>query len=599
LRACIEDALDLLSTKAVEKKLDLAYQMDDGIPPRVVGDVTRLRQVLVNLISNGIKFTEKGEVVVQVKLLSAHKPEDDKCHLQFSVRDTGIGIPVDRLARLFKSFSQVDVSTTRQYGGTGLGLAISKRLVELMDGKLWVESVPQKGSMFHFTLPMRVAQETSIQRLEGRQPQLADLRLLVVDDNPTNCRILTLQTSKWGMIPRGAQNAPQALEWIRSGETFDLAILDMQMPEMNGLMLATEIRKIPHATAMPLVLLTSMGVRADSPEFSKAEFATCLTKPIKPAQLHEVLIRVVSGAKTQTKKAPPTSKLDPAMAQRLPLRVLLCDDNTINQKVGIRLLQQMGYKPDLAVNGLQALAAFDRQPYDLVFMDVQMPEMDGLEATRIIRERQQKRSEHPNYKSSIVIVAMTANAMTGDRERCLACGMDDYLPKPVRPEDIRTIVERWGPVTTMPEPPSPKVAQTETATAALQSKSGSPTTVESDPPVNMERLHDFTSGNADDLRELINLYLKQTGEQITQLIAAVKAGSAPEVRRLAHSCAGASATCGMGGIVPLLQELEREGDQGKLTNAVELSQRVEKEFNRISDYLEAYLAGQPHLAIRS
>jgi CheY-like chemotaxis protein/HPt (histidine-containing phosphotransfer) domain-containing protein len=364
-------------------------------------------------------------------------------------------------------------------------------------------------------------------------------------------------------------------------------------------MLATEIRKIPHATAMPLVLLTSMGVRADSPEFSKAEFATCLTKPIKPAQLHEVLIRVVSGAKTQTKKAPPTSKLDPAMAQRLPLRVLLCDDNTINQKVGIRLLQQMGYKPDLAVNGLQALAAFDRQPYDLVFMDVQMPEMDGLEATRIIRERQQKRSEHPNYKSSIVIVAMTANAMTGDRERCLACGMDDYLPKPVRPEDIRTIVERWGPVTTMPEPPSPKVAQTETATAALQSKSGSPTTVESDPPVNMERLHDFTSGNADDLRELINLYLKQTGEQITQLIAAVKAGSAPEVRRLAHSCAGASATCGMGGIVPLLQELEREGDQGKLTNAVELSQRVEKEFNRISDYLEAYLAGQPHLAIRS
>jgi CheY-like chemotaxis protein len=599
LRACIEDALDLLATKAAEKKLDLAYQMDDGIPARVVSDVTRLRQVLVNLISNGIKFTEAGEVVVQVKLLSAHKPEDDKCHLQFSVRDTGIGIPVDRLARLFQSFTQADISTTRKYGGTGLGLAISKRLVELMDGKMWVESVPQKGSTFHFTLPLRVAQEASLQYLEGRQPQLADLRLLVVDDNPTNCRILTLQTSKWGMIPRGSQNALQALEWIKSGEMFDLAILDMQMPRMDGLTLAAEIRKIPHATAMPLVLLTSMGVRADSPKFSKAAFAACLTKPIKPAQLHEVLIRVVSGAKTQTKKAPLPSKLDPAMAQRTPLRVLVCDDNVINQKVGIRLLQQMGYKPDLAANGVQALTALDRQPYDLIFMDVQMPEMDGLEATRVIRERQKKGKQHPNYKSSIIIVAMTANAMTGDREKCLSSGMDDYLSKPVRPEDIRTIVERWGSAAALPEPPSASVAQTETATASLHSKSGPPSTVETDPPVNMERLHDFTSGNADDLRELINLYLKQTSEQITQLLAAVSAGSAPEVRRLAHSCAGASATCGMSGIVPLLQELEREGDAGKLTHAAELSQRVKKEFNRICVFLEAYLARQSNLAAKS
>jgi CheY-like chemotaxis protein len=599
LRACIEDALDLLATKAAEKKLDLAYQMDDGIPARVVGDVTRLRQVLVNLLSNGIKFTEAGEVVVQVKLLSAHKPEDDKCHLQFSVCDTGIGIPVDRLARLFQSFTQADISTTRKYGGTGLGLAISKRLVELMDGKMWVESIPQKGSTFHFTLPLRVAQESSLQHLEGRQPQLADLRLLVVDDNPTNCRILTLQTSKWGMIPRGTQNGPQALEWVKSGELFDLAILDMQMPGMDGLMLAAEIRKIPHATAMPLVLLTSMGVRADSPEFSKAAFATCLTKPIKPAQLHEVLIRVISGTKTQPKKAPVLSKLDPAMAQRLPLRVLLCDDNVINQKVGMRLLQQMGYKPDLAANGLQALTALDRQPYDLIFMDVQMPEMDGLEATRVIRERQTKRSQHPHYKSSIIIVAMTANAMTGDREKCLAAGMDDYLSKPVRPEDVRTIVERWGSAAAMPEPPAPTVARTETATAALHSKSGPPTTVETNPPVNMERLHDFTNGNADDLRELINLYLKQTSEQITQLLAAVKAGAAPEVRRLAHSCAGASATCGMSGIVPLLQELEREGDAGELIHAAELSQRVEMEFNRICEFLEAYLARQSNLTAKS
>ena len=599
LRACIEDALDLLAPKATEKKLDLAYQMDDGIPARVVGDVTRLRQIVVNLLSNGIKFTDTGEVVVQVKLLSAPKPGDDTCHLQFSVCDTGIGIPADRLQRLFKTFSQADVSTTRHYGGTGLGLCISKKLVELMAGKMWVESVPHKGSRFHFTLPMRVAEEVSIQHLMGRQPQLADLRLLVVDDNPTNCRILTLQTSKWGMITRGTQNAAQALDWINAGEKFDLAILDMQMPGMDGVMLAHEIRKIPSANLMPLVLLTSMGVRTDAPEFSQASFATSLTKPIKPAQLHEVLIRVVSGVKAQTKKAPTPSKLDPLMAQRMPLRVLLCDDNTINQKVGVRLLQQMGYKPDLAANGVQALAALNCLPYDLVFMDVQMPEMDGLEATRNIRERQRSRAQYPNYKSSIIIVAMTANAMTGDRDKCLAAGMDDYLSKPVRPEDIRNIIERWGATASAPEPPAATVSQTETATAAFNYNAASPATVDTNPPVDMERLHDFTNGNAEDLRDLINLYLKQTGEQVAQLLAAAQAGSAPDVRRLSHSCAGASATCGMGRIVPPLRELERDADEGRLDHAIELSNQVEQEFIRIKNFLDDYLAKQPALSVQS
>src|SRR5947208_8904261 len=268
LRQCVEEALDLLAAGAAEKRMEIAYQMDDGIPPRVVGDVTRLRQVLVNLLSNGIKFTAAGEVVVQVKILSAppsNSEPADTWHLQFSVRDTGIGIPVDRLARLFKSFSQADASTTRQFGGTGLGLAISKRLVELMGGKMWVESVPQKGSTFHFTLPLRPAPAPSSLPLQGRQPQLADLRLLIVDDNATNCRILTLQTSKWGMVSRATQDAAQALEWLRAGEHFDLVILDMQMPGMDGLMLAGEIRKLPQTARIPLVLLTSMGVRADDP----------------------------------------------------------------------------------------------------------------------------------------------------------------------------------------------------------------------------------------------------------------------------------------------------------------------------------------------
>ncbi len=595
LRSCIEDALDLLAAKAAEKKLDIAYQIEDGIPAHVLGDITRLRQILVNLVSNGIKFTQSGEVVVQVKLLSGPSSGSDKWHLHFSVRDTGIGIPVDRLARLFKSFSQADASTTRHYGGTGLGLAISKRLVELMDGKMWVESVPQKGSTFHFTLPMHTAPapEGRLVNLEARQPQLADLRLLIVDDNPTNCRILSLQAGKWGMMPRSAQHAAQALEFLKAGETFDLAILDMQMPGMDGVMLATEIRKMPSATMMPLVLLTSMGVRSDNPDFAGAAFASCLTKPIKPAQLHEVLLRVISGAKPVAKKSPIPSKLDPTLSQRMPLRLLLCDDNAINQKVAARLIQQMGYKPDIAGNGLEALAALDRQQYDLIFMDIQMPEMDGMEATRVIRERQRDRARYPNYKSSIVIVAMTANAMTGDREKCIAGGMDDYLSKPVRPEDVRKVIERWASTATVPEPTAPKVSQTATAT-------GSPSPVEKQPnepsPVDMERLLDFTNGNPDDLRDLISLYLKQTGEQVEQLAAAVQAGSAPEVRRLAHSCAGASATCGMSRIVPLLRELEKQGNDGRLTNAPELSEKVAAEFNRIRLYLEDYLQKQTALA---
>jgi CheY-like chemotaxis protein/HPt (histidine-containing phosphotransfer) domain-containing protein len=592
LRSCVEDALDLLATKAAEKKLDLAYQMDDSVPAQVLGDVTRVRQVLVNLLSNGIKFTAAGEVVVQVKTLAAPSfvsGSQEPWHLQFSVRDTGIGIPVDRLARLFKSFSQADASTTRQYGGTGLGLAISKRLVELMGGKMWVESVPEKGSTFHFTLPAHPAPEVPRKALEGPQPQLTRLRLLIVDDNPTNCRILELQTTKWGMIPRGTQSGSQALEWLRGGESFDLAILDMQMPGMDGLMLASEIRKLPSATAMPLVLLTSMGVRSDHKEFANTAFASCLTKPIKPAQLHEVLVRALSGAQPLPRKPNANARLDPTLAKRLPLRVLLCDDNLINQKVALRLLQQMGYRADLAANGSEALGALGRQPYDLIFMDVMMPEMGGLEATAIIRERQRDPSRFPNYKTPIIIVAMTANAMQGDREKCLAAGMDDYLAKPVRIEDMRTIVERWATLATSP-------GMSEEPAHSL-SPVGQPQAHDS--PVEMERILEFTEGKPENLRELIQLYLKQTGDQITQLRAAVQASQPQEVRRLAHSCAGASATCGMRRLVSTLRELERQGIENQLTNAQEMSEEACREFERIRVYLEDYLAKQSHVASES
>lgn len=591
LRAVLEDSLDLLAARAGEKKLDLAYQMDDGIPASVLGDVTRLRQVLVNLMGNAVKFTECGEVETQVKVLSSPQPgiSDRLWHLHFSVRDTGIGIPVERLAKLFRPFTQADASTARHYGGTGLGLAISKRLVEIMGGKMWAESLPGKGSTFHFTLSLPSAQSAKPAALEGRQAQLANLRLLVVDDNLTNSRILTLQAAKWGMHAQGAQSAQQALDWLRAGEKFDLAILDMQMPGMDGLMLAAEIRKLPTVAAMPLVLLTSMGVKSDSPEFAAAAFASCLTKPIKPTQLLEVLVRAISGAKPVTQMATASAKLDPKLASRLPLRVLLCDDNTINQKVAVRLLQQMGYRPDVAANGKQALARLDTQAYDLVFMDVMMPEMDGLEATREIRLRQQDAARHPNYSSPIVIVAMTASAMQGDREKCINSGMDDYLAKPVRLEDVRAIIERWG--TSLA---SGETLDAGIKAAAPESKVAAPAA--ENPPVDMERLRELTDGTENGLRELVNLYLEQTTMQLEQLQKAVAENQTAEVRRIAHSCAGASATCGMNEIVPLLREMERQGFENQLTSAPALCADALREFARIRAFLAPYSRPADELA---
>jgi CheY-like chemotaxis protein/nitrogen-specific signal transduction histidine kinase len=595
LRACVEEALDLLATKGAEKKLDLAYQMDDVVPVQVVGDVTRLRQVLVNLLSNGIKFTHSGEVVVEVRTLAAptaNPAAQEPWHLHFLVRDTGIGIPVDRLARLFKSFSQADASTTRHYGGTGLGLAISKRLVELMGGKMWVESVPQKGSTFHFTLSLGAAPVSSPPASTGNQTPLAALRVLIVDDNSTNCRLLTSQTSKWGMAPHTTQTAGQALEWLRAGQTFDLAILDMQMPEMDGLTLAAEIRKLPGQATLPMVLLTSVGIRKETPDFTRAGFVCCLNKPIKPAQLRDALARATSDARPAPSPVSTGAKLDPNLARRLPLRVLLCDDNVINQKVAVRLLQQMGYRADVAANGIEGLAALDRQPYDLIFMDVMMPEMGGLDATRHIRERQRNPSEFPNYKSPLVIIAMTASAMQGDREKCLAAGMDDYIAKPVRLEDVRAMVERWGPIAGATQPPQ-SAAQPAPAAASAGATAGAQAAA--DAPVDMERLLEFTDGSVENLRELVDLYLTQTSEQLEQLEAAAAAAAPAEVRRLAHSCAGASATCGMRRLVPMLRELERQGVEGQLTNPTQLCAQVNREFRCIRQFLEQHLAKQPDL----
>ncbi|MEY4387468.1 MAG: hypothetical protein RLY20_2751 [Verrucomicrobiota bacterium] len=591
LNTCVEDALDLLAARATEKKIELAFQIESGIPTKLLGDSTRLRQVLVNLVGNGVKFTNQGEVVVDVQVTSA--PENSEASnqpwlLHFSVRDTGIGISPTQISRLFKAFSQADASTTRIFGGTGLGLVISKRLVELMGGKMWVESTPGQGSTFHFSIPFIAAPKTVRPLIHAAAPELAGLKMLIVDDNQTNCRILKLQAAKWGLDATTATSGREALEILRGNTPFAVAILDMQMPGLDGLMLAAEIRQLAAHANLPLVLLTSMGVRTDSPEFTTARFVCNLNKPVKPGKLRDALIHAVAGAKPAPAPVRLTTpgKLDPQMAARLPLRVMVCDDNTINQKVAQRILAQMGYHAAVTSNGREAVDAINREHFDLVFMDLQMPEMNGLEATQVIRERQQQTSQFPNFSPPVIVVAMTASAMVGDRDKCIASGMDDYVSKPVRPDDLRAVIEKWGAkVKGAPALESAAEVGGETQSSAMPKKT------KLIPAVDVERLMEFSDGTVESLRELINLYLDQTRKQLDQLKSMTASDNAPEVRRIAHSSAGASATCGMVTLAPLLRELEHLGASGSLQGAIELNEKCEQEFARIREQLLALLAG--------
>ena len=484
LRECVESALDLVKLRAAERGLELACEIAGDIPLAIAGDVTRLRQILVNLLNNAVKFTEQGEVVVTVTRDATDRrgeaPGGESASaasgfasgaspLHFTVRDTGIGIPTDRLNRLFRAFSQVDASTTRKYGGTGLGLAVSKRLSELMGGTMWVESegVPGKGSAFHFTIQAPKATELPKRsHLHGESPELRGRSVLIVDDNATNLRILTLQTQSWGLQPRATGSPHEALEWVRQGVRFDLAILDLHMPEMDGVELAEAIRHVgaglapaPVASAgpvpapPPLILLSSLG--GYGREIPPGLFVASLTKPLKASALFDSLVGVFAGQRAPgPAPASVPARPDAEMAQRQPLRILLAEDYVVNQKLALRLLAQMGYRADVAANGLETIQALERQPYDVVLMDVQMPEMDGLEATRQIRSRSLASSAGTNAEQQGYrwprIIAMTANAMQGDREICLEAGMDDYVSKPIRVEELIQALARCQPVAPRP-----------------------------------------------------------------------------------------------------------------------------------------------------
>jgi len=424
LRECVESALDLTAGRAVEKGLDIAYIIDDDVPAGIKSDVTRLRQILINLLSNAIKFTEKGEVVLSVK------KDKNQNKMFFTVRDTGIGISESHMGHLFQSFSQADSSTTRKFGGTGLGLAISKRLAEMMGGEMHAESEGiGKGAKFIFTIqaePANIAVRKNARDIKGIQSIFHNKNILIVDDNATNRRILALQTEKWGMVPHETEHPPEALAWIKDGKHFDLAILDLQMPEMDGIMLTREIRKLRDEKSLPVVLLTSLGRREIGAE--DVEFAAYLTKPLKPSALYDTLAGLFAKSVISPKPESAKPVKDTELGKRHPLRILLAEDNAVNQKLALRILEQMGYRADVASNGIEAVESIERQIYDVILMDVQMPEMDGLDATREIRKLIHATQPH--------IIAMTANALEGDREMCLAAGMNDYISKPIRVNEL-------------------------------------------------------------------------------------------------------------------------------------------------------------------
>ncbi len=574
LHTCIEEALDLLAPRAAEKQLNLAYIVQDAIPQILVTDVTRLRQILVNLISNAVKFTHQGEVVIEVKIAShglrdlepgKEKDTDFIRHpelwrLHFSVRDTGMGIPLNKQDRLFKSFQQVDASTTRHYGGTGLGLAICKRLTEMMGGSIWVESDAGKGATFHFIVKAKSAVASAPPPWQDPQALLAGKRLLIVAHNSTNRQIMTHRAAQWGMVAETAPTSREALEIIKSGQTFDVAILDLQMPDLDGLALAEQIRKRPANKNLALTLLSSVRLRGDDPRPGNVGISVFIYKPIRPEQLLDALYRALNIQLPREKKAPAAPTFDGDFAKRLPLRLMLADDNPINQKVGLSVLQKLGYRAELANNGLEVIQALEQKTFDIIFLDVQMPEMDGLETARQICQRWVT-DKRPR------IIAMTGNALLGDREKCLAAGMDDYISKPVRIAELQAALERWGPT---------KTKKNDTAFFGPNKSPGAENLL--DQSILAELHQNSPAGGVTMLGELVDLFLESAPQRISQITHFLD--DPPKMAFHAQALRSMSLNLGANKIVEICQKLELMGHANNVDGADKLLRELETTFKK-------------------
>lgn len=550
LGICIEGVVDLLAPKAAEKKLELAYAIAPETPMLLIGDASRLRQILVNLVGNAVKFTEAGEVTISVtaRQLQTHQPPTPDnlpmYTVRFAIRDTGVGIPSDRLDRLFQPFSQVDSSVSRHYGGTGLGLAISQRLSEMMGGRIWVDCELERGSTFYFSVVVKVPSQTKWQQDQQRCPQLSQKRLLVVEDNATNRQSLVWQAQSWGMMAQATGSAVQALDWLRQ-EKFDVVVVDQQLRVTPKQTLIDAIRELPGCETLPLVVLTAF--HASQPHAQPLEAIGLLSKPVRQSQFQDVLAKVLQMPWIPERPARSNlAQFDSAIAQHHPLRILLAEDNVVNQKVALHLLQQLGYRADVAGNGLEVLEALQRQAYDVVLMDVQMPEMDGLTTTR--RICQEWSPETRPY-----IIAMTANAMQGDRELCQAAGMNDYVSKPIRVEALVKALQNC---------PASGLVLDPQAIAALE-----------------ELVEDDTS---DFLLDVIDSYLEDAVLRVQEIYQAVDRMDGVGLYQAAYNLRSSSATVGAISLIKVCQSLESLTQAGKFSPQItELLDQLDGEYERV------------------
>jgi PAS domain S-box-containing protein len=552
VRRAIEASLDLVAGIAAEKNINLAYMVDDSVPPVVVSDGSRLRQVLLNLLSNAVKFTRRGEVLVNVEAARAGANEFE---LHFAVSDTGIGISPEEQDKLFKPFSQVDASTTREFGGTGLGLVISKRLCEMLGGRIWVESLPSRGSTFHFTLLVQKGEALAEPYLHD-QPALAGKRVLIVDDNTTNRRILVKHALKWGMLPQAVASPQEALDLVRHGHALDLAILDMSMPHMDGAQLARAIRQTRDAKALPLMLLSSMGQRQKSGSLDETLFAAHLHKPVKVSQLFDTMMTLLGG---EAVREADTALAAPRLGQKLPLKILVAEDNLVNQKVVLRMLSHLGYIADVAATGHEVLDALDRQDYDVVLMDIQMPDMDGIAATRHIIERY-PRDRRPR------IIAMTANALRGDRERFLAEGMDGYLSKPIDIGGLAQALQQGREMARTPATRSVRATLDQTQIDNLREVAGADSL----------------------LAEVTDHFIAELPPAVALLETHAANGDSAALAQLAHRMASTALACGATRVAEVCRELEQAARGASMWLAPGLIARLREEFAAARDALLEY-----------
>ncbi|MCX7839586.1 MAG: response regulator [Anaerolineae bacterium] len=567
LRQVVENVGALFAERASQKGLELIVSIDPSVPTALRGDPFRLSQVLTNLVNNAVKFTERGEITVTVQQIGL---DDGRVRLRFAVKDTGIGIAPEQQARLFKPFSQADLSTTRKYGGTGLGLAISRRLVEMMGGHIALTSRLGEGSTFEFIIPLELGSAEALQQ-SLVAANLKGARVLIVDDNATNRAVLYHQVIAWGMLPQSASNAREALDKMRAAinQPFDVVLLDMEMPEMDGLALARIIRSDPALRATKLILLTSVGRLGGEVNFQQLGLDGVLVKPVRQSELYNCLITVL-GVTTMELETVRETLPSVAREEGKGIRVLVAEDNAVNQQVAVLMLQARGYHVDVVNNGKEALDALARASYDMVLMDCQMPEMDGFEATAQIRAREGTMQHTP-------IIALTAHALRGEREKCIAAGMDDYLAKPLTPETLYSTLRRWLP-SARPSP-SESVAMPET-----------PQPDETEPILNVRVLESFRQLQAPDepdlVQQLIDLYLADVPERLNALRQAIAQGDATRLAQTAHSLKGSSANIGAQRVARVCLELERCGKANDLTSVAEQLAVLEQEIERARQALQ-------------